>query len=117
MSDAAEIRIAFANAVYGQLDRALASDRALALEVVTAWLEDRGAGVPGVALLQEQVRSDALFWAEVASPPELEAYVVAGITRLGAVNFASRQIKRLVGMLWRRMTPDEQAAFLAWKDK
>ncbi len=78
------------------------------------WLSEAKAGLPLVPLVEEAVRQEALMWAEMATPPELQAYVVAGIDALAPGPFSSRQIKRLVAALWGRMTPDEQEAFKGW---
>jgi hypothetical protein len=80
------------------------------------WLQIHEAGTPYVPLLEESVRDDARFWAETATPAELECYALAAVDRLAHKNamFASRQIKRLVGALWRRMSPDEAKAFIEW---
>lgn len=82
------------------------------------WLQLNEAGLPYVALVEDNARSDARFWAETASPVELECYTIAACDRLSAPGamFASRQIKRLVGALFRRMAPSEQAAFLTWAE-
>lgn len=89
-------------------------DRDMTVAMATAWLDQNGAGHPDVPLFQEKVRSDALFWAEVASPGELEAYVVAGIDRMKGTVFGGRQMKRLAGTVWRRMSPGERAEFMEW---
>lgn len=80
------------------------------------WLQIHEAGLPYVAMIEGAARDDARFWAETAHPAELECYALAALDRLagdGAI-FASRQIKRMVAALWRRMSPNEQAAFVAW---
>jgi len=79
-----------------------------------SWLEAHRAGAPLYPLLMESVREDARYWAETAHPAELECYAVATIDRLREGLFASRQIKRLIGGLWRRMSPDEKREFLEW---
>ena len=80
------------------------------------WLAINDAGTPMLALIAPNVRDDARFWAETAHPGELECYALAAIDKLSAANapFASKQIRRLVGALWRRMSPDEKKAFLEW---
>ena len=78
------------------------------------WLMAASAGVPDNPL--GFAREDARFWAELASPAELEAYALAALDRLAGAPFASRQIKRLVAALWGRMSPAEQQAFKAWID-
>ena len=83
------------------------------------WLHVNGAGLPLVSLIDNAAREDARFWAETAHPGELECYALAAIDRLGGISnghamFASRQIKRLAGALFKRMSPGEQAAFSKW---
>jgi len=83
------------------------------------WLHVNGAGLPLVSLIDNAAREDARFWAETAHPAELECYALAAIDRLGGISnghamFASRQIKRLAGALFKRMSPGEQAAFAKW---
>lgn len=82
------------------------------------WLQLNEAGLPYVSLIEDSARSDARFWAETAKPAELECYALAACDKLASINasFASRQIKRLVGALFRRMHPNEQTAFLAWAE-
>ena len=78
------------------------------------WLQIHAAGVPYVALTEGNCREDARFWAETATPPELEAYALAALQRLQGSPFAARQIKRMVASLWRKMSPAEQNAFKEW---
>ena len=81
------------------------------------WLQVHAAGVPYVALTETASREDARFWAETATPPELEAFALAAMDRLAPAPFASRQIKRLVAALWGRMSPAERQAFKEWITK
>jgi hypothetical protein len=83
------------------------------------WLQINEAGLPVLPLIDGAAREDARFWAETAHPAELECYALAAIDRLGGITnghamFASRQIKRLAGALFKRMSPGEQAAFAKW---
>lgn len=80
------------------------------------WLQMSEAGMPYISLIEDSARSDARFWAETATPAELECYALAACDRLASSNamFMSRQIKRLSGALFRRMSPAEQAAFAEW---
>lgn len=87
------------------------------------WLQINQAGLPVLPLVDGAAREDARFWAETAHPAELECYALAAIDRLGGMGgigsggyalFASRQIKRLAGALFKRMSPAEQAAFSKW---
>lgn len=83
------------------------------------WLQMSEAGMPYLSLIEGAAREDARFWAETATPAELECYALASCDKLASINamFASRQIKRLAGALFRRMSPAEQAAFKAWINK
>lgn len=96
------------------LNDCAALDRTAAVSTVTAWLEHHGAGVPDVTLMQETMRRDALFWSELATPEELEAYAVAAITSLGNTPLTAKQVKRLAAMSWRRMNAQDRAAFKEW---
>ena len=82
------------------------------------WLQAVEAGLPYLSLIEDTARQDARFWAETATPAELECYALAACDKLsgttGHALFASRQIKRLAGALFRRMSPSEQAAFAKW---
>lgn len=78
------------------------------------WLQINGAGLPYVSLVDNTAREDARFWAETASPAELECYALAALLRLQGSPFAGRQIKRMVASLWRQMSPAEQTAFKEW---
>lgn len=87
------------------------------------WLHMNEAGLPVLPLVDNAAREDARFWAQTAHPAELECYALATIDRLGGMGgisgsgyalFASRQIKRLAGALFKRMSPAEQAAFAKW---
>lgn len=83
------------------------------------WLSINEAGLPTVDLLDNRARDDARFWAETATPPELECYAFAAVDRLSGMGgghalFASRQIKRLAAGLFRRMSPAERVAFKKW---
>jgi hypothetical protein len=80
------------------------------------WLHVNSAGAPYLPMVDGNAREDARFWAETAQPQELECYALAAMDKLRAHNapFVSRQIKRLVAALWRRMAPSEQKAFVEW---
>jgi len=81
------------------------------------WLQVHAAGMPYVSMVDNAAREDARFWAETASPAELECYALAALDRLAPAPFASRQIKRLVAALWGRMSPAERQAFKEWITK
>lgn len=81
------------------------------------WLQTTSYGLPYVSMIEEAARDDARFWAETASPAELECYALAALDKLATAPFASRQIKRMIAALWGRMSPNEQQAFKAWIGK
>lgn len=80
------------------------------------WLALSSAGVPMIDALNGDARQSAQYWAELATPAELEAYMLAAAYKLQGAPFASRQIKRLIASLWRIMSPNEKAAFKGWID-
>lgn len=84
------------------------------LDAAYGYLMTHNAGLPLVPMVDEAARDDARFWSETASLPELECYAVAAVDKMRGSAFASRQVKRLLGALWRRMAPSEKAAFLKW---
>ena len=91
-------------------------DAELCIGTVSAFLEHHSAGVPDVPLFQEQVRQDALFWASIAAPHELEAYAVASLDALENSIVAHKQTKRLAAAAFRRMAPDDRIKFLRWAE-
>jgi hypothetical protein len=91
-------------------------DNKAALEAAAGFLEEAGAGTPELSALSEDVRGDAAFWADVASPVELEAYVAGGLRRMGTTAFATETRKRLFVALWQSMPDAEKRAFLSRVD-
>lgn len=85
-------------------------------EAAAAWLEDNGAGSPELATFSDGLRGDAAFWADCASPAELEAYVGAGLRVMGRTAFAAEARKRLLVLIWQSMTETDRRAFLARVD-
>jgi hypothetical protein len=85
-----------------------------ALDAAYGYLASQSAGLPFVSMVDETARDDARFWSETASLPELECYTFAAIDKMRGSAFASRQVKRLLGALWRRMAPAEKTAFIKW---
>jgi hypothetical protein len=118
MSDVTEdvrAEVAFSEAIRHIVACAKASPDG-AMMACQAWIETHGAGIPQVALIAESARSEARFWADTASPIELECYMVAAVDRLASLASMAhgRQIKRLIAALWARMSPDERKGFLLW---
>ena len=59
------------------------------------------------------MREDASFWADCATPIELEIYAAAALKRIPRTTFAVRARKRLFNMLWRSFTDDERDGFVS----
>lgn len=98
------------------LDRLASCHSGAVREAAAAWLEDNGAGSPELATFSEGLRGDAAFWADCASPGELEAYVGAGLRVMGRTAFAAEARKRLLVLIWQSMTETDRRAFLARVD-
>lgn len=80
-------------------------------EVVCAWLERAGAGMPDHDPFGE-VRADAAYWADVATPAELEAYTAAGLARIERAGFAIAARKRLILSLWQSLPERDRREFV-----
>lgn len=80
-------------------------------QVMSCILEDRRAGGP-VDTTWGDIREDAEWWADVATPPEIEAVVAAGLRRIERALFAVAARKRLFVALWEAMPQADRRAFL-----
>ena len=80
-------------------------------EVLCAKLESIGRGMPDSGMWSN-LREDAAFWADTATPAELEAYAAAALARIERTTFAERARKRLFQALWRSFTDEERANFI-----
>lgn len=116
MTPADHHKRATALATYRVLDRFAADDYDAAKWAAHCWAQDNSHGQPAISMMQEEARSDALFWAETASPMELECYLLAASRKLAENGsmMHTRHIKRLIAGLWGCMNAGEQGAFLAW---
>jgi hypothetical protein len=85
-------------------------------EALCGALETVGGGAPAYEPFGD-LRSSAAWWADVATPLELEAYASAALQRITRATFAGRARKRMFNDLWRSFTPQERAAFLAEAQK
>lgn len=105
-----------ANSLGAAAMRCAEIDRPATVAVLSALIEDMGAGIPETPLLNS-VRSEALFWADCASPVEIEAYTAAGLRAIdrGAFHVAAR--KRLLIALWNSLTAADKRGFLAHANK
>lgn len=104
---------------YKGLDILARWDRDSAVWGAYGWLLDNSAGYPVAALMQEESTSSAKWWADAASPVELECYLLAAATKLHEQKSAlhGKHIKRLIAVLYKNMSPDERVAFKAWMEK
>ena len=107
------------NRALGVLDGLARHDAQAVAWACYDWLVMNEAGLPALDALDGRARDDARFWAETATPPELEFYALAAVDRLNGMSgghalFAGKQIKRLAAGLFRRMSPEERAAFKNW---
>lgn len=84
-----------------------------ARQLLTAALIDLSAGQPIHAIFSG-VWEDASWWSRMATPSELMAFLEASLEALAdkAMHLAMR--KRLVVILFRSMSAEDRAAFLAW---
>lgn len=58
------------------------------------------------------LRRDAQWWAELATVPEVQAYVVAGLLQLQERAIGHKARKEVLAALWKGMRPEDQGAFL-----
>lgn len=80
-------------------------------QVMACILEERRAGGP-VHTAWGDIREDADWWADVATPQEIEAVVAAGLRRIDRALFAQAARKRLFVALWDSMPQADRRAFL-----
>lgn len=85
--------------------------RAALGECLAICLDHIAAGEPPVHGLGN-LREDASWWADCATPQELEVYAAAILRRISRATFAENARKRLLVSLWDSLTPEQQAAFL-----
>jgi hypothetical protein len=82
-----------------------------AAQIMAAALETLQIGQPEHDVFGT-VRRDAEWWAEVAPPHEVQAYVAAGLKQLQAKAIGPKARKALIVHLWNGMTAADKAAFL-----
>lgn len=80
-------------------------------EALCAALDTVGGGAPRYDAFGD-MREDAAFWADIATPIELEAYAAAALHRIQRVTFAERARKRLFWAMWEAMSDKDRSAFL-----
>lgn len=80
-------------------------------EALCAALDTVGGGAPQYAAFGN-MREDASWWADVATPMEIEIYAAAALKRMKRATFAPRARKRIFMTLWESFTDEERANFL-----
>lgn len=93
----------------------LAGMRPALAEALCAALETVCVGAPDVPF-GTGIREDAAWWADMAAPIEIEAYVAAGLRTMENKVFAPRARKRIFVALWEAMTPEDRRKFLSRVD-
>ena len=87
-----------------------------ACQIMAAALDDLGAGMPDVSSLLGRCREDAVWWADFATPQEVETVVAAGLRQIGKTAFGIKARKRLIVMLWQSLGDADRRAFLQGVD-
>lgn len=80
--------------------------------IVSAWVADRLTIGPQPDVFQT-LKSDAKWWAETAPKAELQAYVKEGMQTLGAAALGQSMRKQLLVELWKGLSQQDRAAFIA----
>lgn len=82
-----------------------------ACQIMTAALEDLSAGDPAPGFLGA-TRHDAQWWADSASPAELEAYATAALRQIERTAFCERARKRIFAALWETFLAEDKRSFI-----
>lgn len=91
-------------------------DMADVTDLLSGWLEGASAGMPDAVHPFGNLREDAGFWADIATPAELEAYVAAGLRRIERRQFAQVALKRIFVTIWECMSDADRRRFLGRVD-
>ena len=91
-------------------------DRRTTAETLAAAIEEIGAGMPDALAFMDAIRADADFWADTATPVELEAFTAAGLRAIERTGFGLKARKRIFAALWETLDADDRRAFLARVD-
>ncbi|MFC3059499.1 hypothetical protein [Paenirhodobacter populi] len=87
-----------------------------AVQIMAAALEDLGAGMPSPDLLFGRIREDAAFWADCATPVEIEVFVAEGLRKISRQAFCEAARKRIFATLWESFDDASRRAFLGRVD-
>jgi hypothetical protein len=84
-------------------------------EIICAMIEDGRAGNP--LPIVSEIDQEAKWWAGLATPLELEAFLYAIADRLSETPLHQKTRKRLLARLFKDMQSDDKAKFIAWASK
>jgi hypothetical protein len=90
-----------------------ACDRRDALIAMAGVLERETTAGPEIAPAFSQ-KDDAEWWAEMAPPHQVQAYVYAGLKQLRHEAMGRDTRARMIVALWNGMAPEDRAKFLAF---
>lgn len=86
-----------------------------ARQILTAALIDLSAGMPRHTAFGD-IREDATWWADMATPEELMEYMAAALRALGNRALCLKHRKQLLVDLFRSLPADDRRAFLSRVD-
>lgn len=89
--------------------------REVVATVFAAALDEMSAGSPPFDPFGN-IRDEAAWWADCATPPEVEAYVAAGLRRIERQDFGLAARKRLLVAFYTSLPEADRRAFLARVD-
>lgn len=90
-----------------------ACDRREALIAMAGVLDREAVDMPDVTGLYDR-REDAEWWAGIAPPHQVQAYVWAGLKQLRHEAMGRDTRARMIVALWNGMAPADRAKFLAY---
>lgn len=113
---AMHVQAEIAAALGKSIERLVELDRHATVQVLAAALEGLGAGMPAMSVYAKDLRLDAAFWADSATPREIEAYVAAGLQVVDRTAFCLAARKRIMATMWASLTDADRMEFLARVD-
>lgn len=90
--------------------------REIVVPICAAAIDHLGAGMPEAENMFSDLREDAAFWAETASPHELREYLAAALKSLTDQGYEATMVvaprKRLLVALWNSLSEIDKRKFL-----